>query len=137
MARSRSVLLVALVLAVAPCCFVGLRAQCSRAPSLRTRSVRVLQRAERVEREDGTALGAAGIGASLVMAWSEWTLKTTGGSRCKVIGVGGLGLLRSFFGPGFCMHMYYTILHLYTILYIYIYVCVFIVSSLLLECFFM
>eukprot|EP00913_Durusdinium_trenchii_P021470 g20178.t1 len=40
--------------------------------------VRVLQRAERVEREDGTALGAAGIGASLVMAWSEWTLKTTG-----------------------------------------------------------
>ncbi|CAK9059088.1 unnamed protein product [Durusdinium trenchii] len=78
MARSRSVLLVALVLAVAPCCFVGLRAQCSRAPSLRTRSVRVLQRAERVEREDGTALGAAGIGASLVMAWSEWTLKTTG-----------------------------------------------------------
>ena len=28
--------------------------------------------------EGGDALGAVGIGASLVMAWSEWTLKTTG-----------------------------------------------------------
>mmetsp|Transcript_18683 Transcript_18683/g.35047 ORF Transcript_18683/g.35047 Transcript_18683/m.35047 type:complete len:169 (-) Transcript_18683:94-600(-) len=41
---------------------------------------RLIRQATAGARDDGegAAVGAAGIGASLIMAWSEWTLKSTG-----------------------------------------------------------
>lgn len=63
--------------------FLGLLVPAFVGPTLgvATRTVRVARHAEQVKRDDGAALGAVGIGASLVMGWSEWTLKTTGWSN--------------------------------------------------------
>lgn len=70
MARHRGLSLLLLVL-LAPA-FVGPR---TRSPP---RAARVAQRSAELKRDGDGALGAVGIGASLVMGWSEWTLKTTG-----------------------------------------------------------
>lgn len=71
--RGLALLLLGLLGLLAPA-FVG--------PTLQaTRTVRAARHAEQVKRDDGAALGAVGIGASLVMGWSEWTLKTTGWSN--------------------------------------------------------
>ena len=72
MARHRGLSLLLLVL-LAPA-FVGPRPS-PKAP----RAAGVARRSAELRRDDdGAALGAVGIGASLVMGWSEWTLKTTG-----------------------------------------------------------
>lgn len=68
MARHRGLSLLLVLLAPA---FVG---PCTRSPP---RAARVARSAE-LKRDGDGALGAVGIGASLVMGWSEWTLKTTG-----------------------------------------------------------
>ncbi|CAL1160164.1 unnamed protein product [Cladocopium goreaui] len=68
MARHRGLSLLLVLLAPA---FVGPR---TRSPP---RAARVARSAE-LKRDGDGALGAVGIGASLVMGWSEWTLKTTG-----------------------------------------------------------
>ena len=73
--RFRGVLVLVLAALLAPA-FVGTSPQPTRPMGRQSVMARA---AERVEREEGdVALGAVGIGASLVMAWSEWTLKTTG-----------------------------------------------------------
>ena len=94
MARHRGLSLLLLVL-LAPA-FVGPR---GRSPPRAARVARVAQRSAELKRDgDGAALGAVGIGASLVMGWSEWTLKTTGrdGSDKAVFAKGMFNRVRRF-----------------------------------------